>query len=355
MTTVPVTLTKTKLFSISLGLLVATVVGLHQHGNVLAQENIDTPNQVVLTAIPPRLGEDNSIKLKPGEKTQITVRVRNSSPTTSRVQTRARDFIIGEDGSTPVPVTEEVSNKWALSSWLTVTPNIQTLDPQETAGIAVLIEVPEDALPGGHYAMITHSLANEDTTGDNQENSNTAITQEVGTLLYVIVDGPINEQAFVRDFDFNNGKFAEFGPVPYAFTVENESDVHIRPLTKITITDIFGRTVATLQPETKNIFPLTNRSYEGSWDQVWGTGFYRAELTASYGETGNVITAKDTFWLLPIKLVIAVLIIILTLIAILVSIRRHMIHRQDDRNKKIAALEDRLKDIESEKLKKFDD
>ncbi len=354
MTTAPVTLSS-KLKVISLSFLVATSIGLYTHAKAQAQ-SAAAANEVILTAIPPRLGEDNSIKLKPGEKTQVTVRVRNSTENTTRIQTRTRDFIIGDDGSTPVPVTENVSNKWALSSWLTVTPTTQTLDPQETAGIAILIEVPEDALPGGHYAMITHSLASE-VTGDtaDQSNSAAAIRQEVGTLLYVIVDGPINEQAFIRDFDFNNGKFAEFGPVPYKFTIDNESDIHIRPQIKIEITDIFGRLVATLQPETKNIFPLTSRSFEGSWDQVWGTGLYTAQLTASYGDSGNIIIDKDTFWLLPIKLVIAVIILILTLIAIAVSVRRHLIHRQDDRNRKIEVLEERLKEIESEKLKKFED
>lgn len=314
---------------------------------------INTDNQLVLTAIPPRMGEDGTLRLKPGDKTQVTLRVRNSSTQTIEIKTLARDFIIGEDGSTPIPVDSAVSNRWSLANWLTIVPNLQTLDPDELAGVSVLIEVPEDALPGGHYAMIMHS-PNIDTAEINAENS-AAITQEVGTLLYVIVEGPINEQAFIRDFQFNEGNFAEFGPVPFNFVIENESDVHIRPQLNVEIFDFIGRKVATLQPETKNIFPLTSREFNGEWDQIWGTGYYNAQLTASYGTQGSVIMAKTSFWLLPIKLVITVIILILTLIAILISIHRHMAHRRDDRNKKISVLEDKLKELESEKLKKFED
>lgn len=324
--------------------------------STLFAQTLDTTqtqtNQVTLTTIPPRYGENGELTIKPGEKTQIQVRVRNSSNQTLPIRSVAQDFILDEDGQTPVAITDTVSNRWSLSQWITLVPATQTLQPGETGVVNVLIEVPAEGLPGGHYAMITHQ---PDTSGGVGETVGSAISQKVGTLIYASVDGPINEQAFIRNFDFNNGKFAEFGPINYGFIIENESDIHIRPQMSITVRDILGRTVATLEPETKNIFPLANRSFEGSWEQVWGNGYYSAELVASYGKQGNVIIAKDTFWLLPIKLVIAVIILILTLIAIAVSVRRHLIHRQDDRNKKIAVLENRLKEIENEKLKKFED
>lgn len=308
-------------------------------------------NKVTLTAIPPRYGEDGTLKIAPGEKTQIQVRIRNSSDTSMNIRSVARDFIIDEDGQTPIPVTENVSNRWSLSNWITLVPATQTLAPGETGAVNVLIEVPAEGLPGGHYAMITH----EPSAGGTIDDTGSAISQQVGTLLYATVDGPINEQAFIRDFSFNDGNFAEFGPVPYKFTIDNESDIHIRPQLGIEIYDVLGRKVSTLQPGSKNIFPLTSRSFEGAWDQIWGTGFYKAELTASYGAQGTVVMATDTFWLLPIRLVLAILLSILTLVAIIISIRRHMIHRQDYRNQKIATLEEKLKQMENDKLKKFED
>lgn len=326
--------------------------------SIFAQDNLsDSSSQVAITAIPPRLGEDNSLLLKPGEKKQVTIRVINSSTEPLTVRSTAQDFIIEEDGSTPVPIdVEEADNRWSLASWLTITPGSQQIGSQQTKGINVLIEVPEDALPGGHYAMITHQptngpISDDETTPENQQSS--GINQRVGTLLYVIVDGPINEKAFIRDFTIP--RFLEFGPVPFSYTVENESDVHIRPQMGVQIKNIFGKKVADIQPETKNIFPFTNRSFEGQWDRVWGFGRYKAEVIMTYGMQNQLVVASTVFWLLPVKLIIAIVVVILLLILGIMSVRRHIIHKRQDQNQKINELETKLRQLESEKLKKFEE
>jgi hypothetical protein len=217
--------------------------------------------------------------------------------------------------------------------------------------VNVLIQVPEDALPGGHYAMITHQPVSGETPQEGQSAS--AINQRVGTLLYVIVDGPINEEAYINNFMIPN--YMEFGPVPYSFSVDNRSDVHITPKIGLTIKNMFGRTVETIHPETKNIFPFTSRVIEGEWKRIWGFGKYTAELTMSYGEQGKVVIQRTAFWLIPIKLVIAIGIIVLTLIAISVSVRRHIIHRKEDQSERIAELEQKLQELQKDKLQKFEE
>jgi hypothetical protein len=103
------------------------------------------------------MGEDNSLTLQPGEKKQLTLRVINSSSESIVVNSTAQDFVVGDDGSTPVPIdVQDADNRWSLASWLTVVPGAQRVAPNQTVGFNVLIEVPEDALPGGHYAMITY-------------------------------------------------------------------------------------------------------------------------------------------------------------------------------------------------------
>ncbi|MCA9369839.1 MAG: hypothetical protein H6774_02205 [Pseudomonadales bacterium] len=312
-----------------------------------AEPTTTTQNAVAevatLTAIPPREGENRELTLQPGEKKQVELRVRNTSTNPIQITSLARDFIVDEDGTTPLPVDEETSNRWALSDWLTITPSGQTIQPGETVAVYVLIEAPSDALPGGHYAMVLHSPVGQTQTVDSENES--AVKQEVGTLLYVVVDGAINEQAFIRDFSLPS--LSEFGPVPYSFTVENQSDIHINPTLKMTITSMWGNEVASFEVESpdggsKNIFPLKEKMFSGEWDAIWGTGRYSAELTANYGQNGQVIMAQSSFWLLPVKLITAVLVALLALIAAMVSVRRHMLHRQDDRDARIAELESKL-------------
>lgn len=348
-------ITKSLVFTLVAGALFLSLLVLPE--NLLAQESAtNNANQITLTAIPPRLGDDNTLVLKPGEKKQVQIRIRNSSSKSLPVLSKATDFILDEDGETPIPVTEGVSNRWSLTQWLTLAPQIQTLQPQETGVINVLIDVPEDALPGGHYAMITHQPS-IDTEAEMEEaaavDSAAGISQRVGTLLYVIVDGTINEEAFIRDFSIP--AFLEFGPVPFSFTIENASDVHIRPKTKVEITDMFGRKVGEIVVEEKNVFPLMSRDFEGKWDQIWGYGKYTATATSSFGSSGKLAVANVSFWLIPIKLILVALIVLMTLIAILITVRRHIVHRRSTQTSKVEMLEKRLQELERKRLQDLEE
>lgn len=326
------------------------------HGGVWAQETLTAaPSQLSLTAIPPRMGDDNSLLMQPGEKRQVTLRVINSSAETVSIQTIVQDFIVEEDGSTPVPIeVEEADNRWSLASWLTVTPGGQTIAPQQTRGINVLIEVPEDALPGGHYAMITHQPVTGGINSDEAANQQSSgVTQRVGTLLYVVVDGLINEEAFIRDFDVP--QFMENGPVPFSYIVENQSDIHIRPQMGVEISNMFGKKVASIQPESKNIFPFNQRSFDGQWDRIWGFGRYKAEVVMTYGISNELAVASTYFWLIPIKLIIAIIVVLLLLILGGRSIKRQMARKQRNQSERITELETKLHELESDKLKKFEE
>ncbi|HEX7017744.1 MAG TPA: hypothetical protein VF209_02455 [Patescibacteria group bacterium] len=306
-------------------------------------------SSLTLTAIPPRLGDDLSLKGKPGEKLQTSIRVRNASDQPVQVQSLAQDFVIGEDGETPVAVTEEVSNRWSLAKWVTLTPNVQTLQPNEAGTINVLIEIPSDALPGGHYAMVTHQpmtgSANEiaPTTG-----AGSSLNQRVGTLLYVVVDGPINEEAFIRNFSLPT--FSEYGPVPFSFSVDNQSDIHITPQIGIEIYNIFGQKVDTIVVESKNIFPLLSRDFEGKWERIWGIGPYTAKAVMSYGTQGQIVVAKTTFWLFPLSLVLAGLVVLMVFLVISIAVRRHLDHRNDSNRQKVEMLEQRLAEMERDRI-----
>lgn len=301
--------------------------------------------QVTLTAIPPRIGEDSTLKAKPGEKLQVQLRVKNLSSQAVNVTTTAQDFILSEDGSTPIAIDDTSSNRWSLASWLTIIPNENTIAPNETVGLNVLIEIPQDALPGGHYAMVLHQPNKVGGGLELQGDSESAVNQRVGTLIYVVVDGVINEEAYLRNFTFP--EFSEYGPVPFSFTVENNSDVHITPQMNIEIFDIFNRKVDDIQVSPKNIFPITSREFSGEWKRIWGFGPYNAKLVMSYGNKGSIVVANSSFWLLPIKLVVAGLTALLTIIILLLSIKKHLNHRKEMDRKKIEELENQIQEIGS--------
>jgi len=280
-------------------------------------ESIRAQEALTLTATPVRLGDDFSISLKPGEKKQVQVKIRNGSQSVVDLESDSLDFIVGDDGQTPILVDmADVDNRWSLASWVTLAPAFHNLASEETAVVNALIEVPADALPGGHYAMIYHRPVDSNT----EEVLGSGISQRVGTLLYVLVEGDINEEAYISNFDWP--KFLENGPVPFSLMIDNQSDIHIRTNPMIKIYNLFGKEVDSISLEEKNIFPMTVRDFVGQWDRVWGVGPYRAVVEASYGTQGQVLTIESIVWLFPIKIALLVLIILLLLLILIVSIRK---------------------------------
>ncbi len=95
----------------SLLFLTVFLISVLKTNTIFAQANTVNQKQISLTAIPPRLGEDNSLKALPGEKLQVQLRVRNLSDQTVDVVTTAKDFILAEDGETPLAIDDSVSNR----------------------------------------------------------------------------------------------------------------------------------------------------------------------------------------------------------------------------------------------------
>lgn len=284
--------------------------------NFLFQTLIFAQEAITLTVKPVRIGDDNSLLLAPGEKKQIQVKVENNSDRDLEIESQVFDFIVDEDGSTPIPVIDEQDNRWSLANWITLAPAFNYLQAGGSATVNVLIEVPEDATPGGHYAMVLHSP----NFSGVEDQSGAGISQRAGTLLYVLVDGVINESAFVSRFDVP--KFLEKGPVPMAIKIKNESDIHINPTPKITIKNIFGKEVANLVLDSKNVFPFTERDFSDIWDKKWGFGPYTLSLEAAYGIQGQAMTARAVIWLIPITIIIIILLSILLIMAVVMMLKK---------------------------------
>ena len=262
-----------------------------------------------VTAIPPRL----EFTVTPGKAVTSTIKVRNESSTTRVITTSVKDYIVTDDKGTPIQIDEKVSNRWSAASWVQISPTQLRLQPGETKNISVSIVAPDNALPGGHYAMVLHNAANEAAL------SQTGATMQanVGTLLYITVPGAINENARISKFEAPS--FSEYGPITFNSTVANFSDIHIAPKGMINITNMLGGQTANLELANTNIFPETSRNYTNILERKWLFGRYKAQFLASYGTTGQAIAATIFFWVIPWKLILLIItiIVLITLIIIL--------------------------------------
>lgn len=317
-----------------------SLVFLSQSLQAQETSTTNTSTEVALTAIPPRIGDDYSIRVKPGETQSVAIEVRNPSSLPATVETTAVDFIIGDDGETPIPVSEETNSKWSLASWLTLTPNTAVIQPRATSTILVTIKVPDDALPGGRYAMILHKPI---STGESSYNTTGAqVTARVGTLLYVVVDGDLVEDAIVDSFKFES--FSEMGPVTYDLDVQNNSSLHIRPAGNIIIKNLFGKQVGELELDTTNIFPESSRKLTGEWTRKWGFGWYTATLNATYGENNLPLTASNVFWIIPVRIILAIALVVILILIIVKTTRKKYTTLLEAEEEKVRRLDEKLKD-----------
>ena len=296
--------------------------------------------EVSLVVSPPRYDQT----VDAGQTIQKTIKVTNSSEDAAlTLSATIKDFIVTDDAGTPVPVEQSVSGRYLASPWFTLDQDELTLLPKETRTITALITVPADALPGGHYAgVFFESVSNQDASG-----TASLLTSKVGSLFGITVSGDLAYDALITKFSAKN-LINEYGPIEFTALVENQSDTHIRPVSSIIIHDMLGRELDSVPLDELNIFPYTSRTLEGIWDTTWGLGRYTATLELSYGP-GLVADRTIYFWMLPYRIIIAILVIILVVVATTISIRRHLIHRTDGRDQEIDSLQRRIAELENNK------
>ncbi len=293
---------------------------------------------ISLVVSPPR----TDLEIKPGETLQKTIKVTNTSETELILNAVPIDFIVTDDAGTPIKVTTEASGRFLASPWFTLETSELVVPPKDTAQLTVVITAPQDALPGGHYAGIFFEP--KERKGEKKTVSYT--TAQVGSLFALNVAGDVNYDAVIKDFSVKN-YLSEFGPIDFTLTLENQSDTHITPESSIKITDMLGRSVEPIKLDSVNIFPFTSRTQNARWDQIWGFGKYVATVTVVYGPTGAVTSRGVAVYFIRFRLIAAILVVLLVILATGISIKRHLMHRSDQRDNEIDELKRKIAELEN--------
>jgi hypothetical protein len=179
------------------------------------------------------------------------------------------------------------------------------------------VNVPSDAEPGGHYGVLRFSGRAPDL-----ENTGVGLSASTGMLMLIRVAGDVKESASLAEFftasEGNQTSLFESSPIGFVTRIKNDGNIHVKPVGLIEVRDAFGNSVSTVTVnDTKsNVLPGSIRRFEGSIKQDWMFGMYTADLTLGYGTTGQALTNTITFWVIPYKLILTVLIGLITLVFI---------------------------------------
>ena len=245
--------------------------------------------------------------LKRGEKVTKSLSVVNRTDREQIFTVEIEDFTGSRDLKQSVVLLGNDRSPYSLKDYIKPEQNSFKLKSKQRGVIDVVISIPNDAEPGGHYGSVLVSSAPSSQEGDEIDNKTRTISR-IGALYFVRVEGKVKEDAKLTDFRMENSKaFYEKGPFNFELLFENNSSVHLTPNGKVEVKNMIGRKVKELEVSPFFSLPDSLRASVVSWDSSFAFGRYTATATINrgYRESPDVVDVQTvTFWVLPWKIVV---------------------------------------------------
>ncbi len=239
------------------------------------------------------------ISADPGSTIKVKAKIRNGSNQNLPIQVSIQGFIAsGDEGQ--VALTN--NNTYSVSNWTTVEPQSFSLAPGTDKEVTATITIPKDAA-GGRYGSFLFGVKPPSANG-----SAATISQQVASLFLLKINGPTKENLTISEF--KAPKFQEFGPVPFTLKFSNRGNIHVKVYGLINITDMFGNTTQNVVVKARNVFPNADRIATATLSKTFLIGKYTATALMYFGSKNELITQSTTFYVFPIRIVIAVIIVL---------------------------------------------
>ena len=282
--------------------------------------------------------------VKPGQKTTIAVKVRNTGTATEELKMGLRGFTVDSETG-EVQLKEETPKE--VDEWVTFEQSQFTVASGASTDQNVTFDVPADAGFSYSFALLV-SRANpvKGSAGKTAIEGSVAIF----TLLTVDRPGAVKKIEVVKIS--SNKKVYEFLPSEFSLQLKNSGNVIIAPAGNVFIQRgatsssplavlpvnstgayILPGVSRTVTTKWTDGFPVYKTDAQGTsrltWD--WGTlqklriGKYTARVVVIYndGSRDIPIEASVSFWVMPWRLLFGVLVVlILVVVGVVTSVRK---------------------------------
>lgn len=293
--------------------------------------NAQNSGAIAFSITPPLIKNSMS----PGEIWKSSIKIINNSPEEINIYAQAVDFKSGkESGEVEFLKTgkKDVNGSSPFfSQWIVLDSEKIKIAPFGSQEIPFIIDVPEDASPGGHYAAILAGTAppSEDISG-----SSIKISSLLASLILLNVKGDIFERGIIREFS-SDKKIYQDEKINFIVRFENLGNIHLQPRGDIKIYNQFNelkdKILINHDTDFGNVLPKSIRKWNFEWDSgksLLDMGRYRAELILTYGQNERqTIDQTIYFWIIFIKPLAIFLSVILFIIFLVVIIIRSYVRR----------------------------
>lgn len=283
-----------------------------------------------LTISPPLIDH----QLDPGNTVLEVIKIYNEDEFPITVYPLLRNFTASdkENGEPRFLPPEVDDNGTGLAKWVTIDTQPLTIAPKQRTNLPLAINVPGDALPGGHYGAVI--LSTEPPTSS----TGIGVAQQLGSLMLIRISGEVVEDGRIAEFSFQKPKvWYNHLPVDFSLRFENNGNTHLRPTGNLFIYNMFGKQVASIQVNDsyRSVLPRSIRKFDFGWQKAkvseeegglmkewknFAIGKHKAVLVLYYGNDNKMVTDTRTFTVWPWRLMTmagAALLILIGLIVLL--------------------------------------
>ncbi len=248
------------------------------------------------------------IFLNPGETITKNITITNRIDKNIKFKLTTEDMVGTNDILSPVKLMGDERGPYSLKDLILPEITEFSLDLGEKIVIPVEIRAPLDVEPRGYYgALIVSNEPEVMGEGDTKEVEGTArLVSRIGSLFLLRINGEGKESGSLEYFKVSGPDRTFYSKKPSGFEIlfKNTGNVHLVPYGKITIRNFLGKTVGEIAVDAYFSLPDSLRSRDVIWQEGFGLGHYRADLSLYPGYGNEDITSSISFWIIPWKILI---------------------------------------------------
>lgn len=292
---------------------------------VLAATNESTTGSNGMKVSPVR----TDLTMNPGDTKTVSVRLENVTNSDGQYQVLLNDFEArGETGEPSLLLDNQKNPRHGLKGYMTAQKTVSVAAGQ-SADVKVAITLPKDVAGGGYYGAVRFVPS----SGGNGKN--VTLSASIASLILVRVAGNVQENMQVAGIGVQNGGstrsfFVSDKNLSVDIRFRNVGNVQEQPFGKVQLKKggkVIGQYEVNNTDPRGNVLPDSIRKFSVPLKDVKGFGKYTVQGNFGYGYNGQLVSASTTFFVIPLALLIAALVLIVAIIVAVFflprAIRRH--------------------------------
>jgi hypothetical protein len=275
----------------------------------------------------------SEVTIKPGGSDSISITIKNITDVAIVAKAEVDDFQPDNDTGTPQLLTNLTEpTATSIKPFLSAIADIR-LAKGETRKISIPIRVPRDQSAGGYFGVVRFKAF---PVNPNQNNSGkqVSLTASVGHILLVQVPGKLTTKLeavnLSAEYHRNPSNFFVHKPDSMRLEVKNVGNSFIQPFGNVVVKNSKGQQVYSYEVNATtprgNVLPKSTRVFHDALKNISSFGHYTAIASIAYGNGGDVLTLKTSFWVLPLWLLILVGLVVLLLAVVILLLFRRLRH-----------------------------